>query len=58
MEIIRKFIECEALEGKESNWLPAPAGDFYLVLRMYEPKKAALDGTYRVPPVRLVDNAG
>ena len=49
------YIQQEAPEGNESNWLPAPAGDFYVVLRLYEPKKAALDGTYRIPPIRRVD---
>lgn len=40
-----------APEGLESNWLPAPTGRFILWLRVYEPGKAILDGTYRVPPV-------
>ena len=34
-----------------SNWLPAPKGDFYLILRMYQPKAEVLNGTYRLPPV-------
>lgn len=37
-----------------SNWLPAPEGDFYLVLRMYQPKPAVLNDTYRIPPVTKV----
>jgi hypothetical protein len=39
---------------RESNWLPAPAGPFILMLRMYWPKEQApsiLDGTWRVPRV-------
>jgi hypothetical protein len=39
---------------KESNWLPAPAGKFRPILRMYQPQKAILDGTYVLPPVRKV----
>jgi hypothetical protein len=39
----------------ESNWLPAPAGDFSLILRMYWPRAAALDGTWVPPPVTRVD---
>jgi hypothetical protein len=35
----------------ESNWLPAPAGDFMLWLRVYQPGAAILNGTYQVPPV-------
>lgn len=34
-----------------ANWLPAPAGEFRPVLRMYVPGPAVLDGTYRLPPV-------
>lgn len=39
---------------KESNWLPAPADAFNLILRMYWPKPAALSGAWRVPPVEKV----
>lgn len=35
----------------ELNWLPAPAGNFKLVLRVYLPGRTALEGKYRVPPV-------
>jgi hypothetical protein len=35
----------------ESNWLPAPSGDFKLWLRVYLPGAAILDGKYDVPPV-------
>lgn len=34
---------------EKSNWLPAPKGDFFLVLRFYQPRKELLDGTYRLP---------
>lgn len=37
---------------KESNWLPAPAGPFYLVLRLYEPKAEAIAGTWEVPALK------
>ncbi|MBB4016416.1 hypothetical protein GGR16_001422 [Chelatococcus caeni] len=40
---------------KESNWLPAPAGKFYLMLRMYWPDESnpsILDGTWTIPPVK------
>jgi hypothetical protein len=39
----------------ESNWLPAPAGDFNLILRMYWPRASALDGTWVPPRVTRVD---
>ena len=34
-----------------ANWLPAPAGAFRPILRMYEPGPAVLDQTYTVPPI-------
>lgn len=38
---------------QESNWLPCPPSDpFNLSLRIYQPQKSLLDGTYEVPPVR------
>ena len=37
--------------GRESNWLPAPAGNFILWLRVYLPDRTVLDGEYQVPPV-------
>jgi hypothetical protein len=33
------------------NWLPAPAGPFHLMLRLYVPRPAALDGSWVPPPV-------
>ena len=36
---------------KESNWLPAPSGDFALYLRLYSPTASALDGTWQPPGV-------
>jgi hypothetical protein len=37
--------------GRESNWLPTPAGRFRPVLRAYEPGPSILDGSYRLPKV-------
>jgi hypothetical protein len=34
---------------KEANWLPAPAGPFQMVMRLYWPKEAALDGAWTAP---------
>jgi hypothetical protein len=39
-------------KDKENNWLPAPREDFILMLRMYWPKEAVLDGTWAPPPVK------
>lgn len=44
-------------EDKESNWLPAPAGDFVLMLRMYWPNETdptILDGSWTIPAAKKV----
>jgi hypothetical protein len=41
---------------KEPNWLPAPQGPFFMVLREYWPKPEALNGSWKVPPaVRVAE---
>lgn len=37
----------------ESNWLPAPIGPFYLVMRLYLPKEDTFDGTWKQPKLLL-----
>lgn len=37
---------------RRGNWLPAPRGRFRLIMRLYEPKRAAFNGNWRPPPVR------
>lgn len=37
--------------NRESNWLPAPRGPFFLVMRLYWPKPEALNGTWKAPPL-------
>jgi hypothetical protein len=41
-------------QDKERNWLPAPAGDFNLTIRLYLPMPRAVDGTWAPPLVRRV----
>ena len=36
---------------KESNWLPAPDGPIYMVMRLYWPKEEALNGTWKPAPI-------
>jgi hypothetical protein len=36
---------------RRANWLPAPAGAFNLIMRLYYPKPAVLDGLWK-PPAR------
>jgi hypothetical protein len=42
-------------KDKEANWLPAPAGGFNLILRMYWPSDKApsiIDGSWKPPGVK------
>ena len=39
-------------KDKEANWLPAPAGAFNLLLRLYWPKEEMLKGNWTPPPVK------
>jgi len=48
------YMQRAAPAGHESNWLPAPSGNFKLMLRAYLPGRAVLDGEYHVPPVKRV----
>lgn len=41
--------------AERANWLPAPEGPFYLVLRIYWPEEAALDGSWTPPPIVRLD---
>jgi len=45
------YLQQNAPNGHEQNWLPTPAGKFKLMLRAYLPGTAILDGTYQVPQV-------
>jgi hypothetical protein len=43
-------------QDKEANWLPAPEGDFILMMRMYWPEEtnpSIIDGSWKVPPVKV-----
>jgi hypothetical protein len=41
---------------RESNWLPAPNGSFIAVLRLYWPKKEALDGRWKEPRLQKTED--
>ncbi|MCB0412129.1 MAG: DUF1254 domain-containing protein [Bdellovibrionales bacterium] len=42
-------------EELESNWLPAPEGKFNLLMRIYWPKEAVLNGEWHAPAILKVD---
>jgi hypothetical protein len=37
---------------KTSNWLPAPAGDFNILMRLYAPRASVTEGRWAPPPVK------
>ncbi|MBX7104947.1 MAG: DUF1254 domain-containing protein [Gemmataceae bacterium] len=41
-------------KDRESNWLPAPNGPIFLVMRLYWPKEEALTGGWKPPAVHRV----
>jgi len=45
-------------KDKEQNWLPAPANEFVLMMRLYWPKEnppSILDGSWKPPHVKQID---
>ena len=40
---------------KQANWLPAPDGEYILMMRLYWPKDEALNGAWVPPPARRTD---
>ena len=42
-------------KDKELNWLPAPKGPFFAVMRLYWLKAEALDGIWKLPPLEQVE---
>ncbi len=41
-------------QESDSNWLPIPEKDAYIILRMYGPSKAIQDGGYPFPELEVV----
>ncbi|MET4797826.1 DUF1254 domain-containing protein [Bradyrhizobium sp. LB11.1] len=45
-------------KDKESNWLPAPSGDFVLMMRLYWPSEknpSIINGSWKIPAVRKAE---
>ncbi|MDR2084464.1 MAG: DUF1214 domain-containing protein [Bacteroidales bacterium] len=42
-------------KDKESNWLPAPDEEFYMILRMYGPTEDVISGRWQIPAVVKVN---
>ena len=35
-----------------ANWLPSPRGRFRVIMRLYEPRRSVLEGSWRPPPAK------
>jgi len=42
-------------KDKESNWLPAPEGPFWPIMRTYGPEKAILDKSWKLPVIKRIN---
>ncbi len=42
-------------KDKASNWLPADAGEFNVIMRIYWPKETVLNGTWTPPAIKKVE---
>jgi hypothetical protein len=40
---------------REANWLPAPDGPFYVMLRLYLPEPAVINGQWQQPPIQKLE---
>ncbi|WP_088068965.1 DUF1254 domain-containing protein [Gottfriedia luciferensis] len=49
------YIQHDLPKGNESNWLPAPEGDFKLIMRFYQPSFNVLNGSYKMPSVQKIN---
>lgn len=52
------YVGAAAPAGREANWLPAPAGEFSLMLRLYLPTATIGDGGWMPPRIDRVENGG
>lgn len=49
-------LQAEKPDGEfAANWLPAPKGPFYMILRLYQPKGEVLEGKYELPQVEAIE---
>ena len=49
------MIQHKQPETKVSNWLPAPAANFTVTMRLYLPRAEFLDGTWKLPPIERLN---
>ena len=51
-------IQADPPKGDDAaNWLPAPKGNFYVILRLYQPSEEIRSGEYELPQIRKVQSS-
>ncbi|KAA1193949.1 DUF1254 domain-containing protein [Pseudohalioglobus sediminis] len=48
-------LQHEKPDDTEANWLPVPAGNYLLVMRLYEPAAAVLEDEYLLPRLQRIE---
>ncbi|NTX78837.1 DUF1254 domain-containing protein [Serratia proteamaculans] len=48
------YVSSKKPDDKSVNWLPAPEGPFWTVMRTYGPDKSILNGSWKAPEVKAV----
>lgn len=51
------LIQKERPSDRHVNWLPVSPGQFFLSVRIYQPREDVLDGRYSLPPIERIDGA-
>lgn len=52
---LRRALHEPPAADRQSNWLPTPPGQFFINLRLYNPRKPIQDGTWEPPTVNPVN---
>jgi len=52
------FLQHDEPDDGTANWLPVPLGPFHLMLRLYWPQPAVLEGRWYPPPIERLDGPG
>jgi hypothetical protein len=50
------YVGNKAPKAGTSNWLPAPQGEFNVMMRLYGPKESILNGNWTPPPFLKIEN--
>ena len=52
--LLTLYIQHEAPEGeKRANWIPVPAGPFFMAGRFYDQEALLIDGLYKIPECKM-----